>query len=769
MSKNVAAPLNFPPPLNRQNILGAAMRCVLAAPRPAPRIHARLVAFGLATHGVAALAAPFPAEFELSSLLPMQGGDGSAGFVLNGIDSGDYSGIVSAAGDVNGDGIDDLLIGAFIADPGGRDDAGESYVVFGQDQTASGFPAEFELSSLLPANGGDGSAGFILNGIDAFDRSGLSVSAAGDVNGDGIDDLLVGAPIADPGGRSAAGESYVVFGRDQTVGGFPAEFELSSLVPANGGDGSAGFVLNGIDAPDQSGVSVSAAGDVNGDGIGDLLVGAYYADPGGRRRAGESYVVFGRDQTAGDFPAEFELSSLLPANGGDGSAGFVLNGIDAFDYSGFSASAAGDVNGDGIDDLLVGARYADPGGRGRAGETYVVFGRDQTAGGFPAEFELSSLLSANGGDGSAGFVLNGIDAGDHSGVVSAAGDVNGDGIDDLLVGAPVADPGGRTNAGESYVVFGRDQTAGGFPAEFELSSLLSANGGDGSAGFVLNGIDALDSSGASVSAAGDVNGDGIDDLLIGARFANPGGRYRAGESYVVFGRDQTAGGFPAKFELSSLLSANGGDGGAGFVLNGIDAFDHSGQVVSAAGDVNGDGIDDLLVGARYADPGGRLQAGESYVVFGRTDGPGVICEGLEATIVGTQGDDDIRGTSGPDVINALNGNDTIRGLGGDDIICGGKGNDVIYGNGGNDVLFGQVGEDTLIGGGGVDLLVGGPGNDDLRGGGGSDQLFGDEGDDILVGGGGNDHTDGGADIDICNGGGGNRDTGANCENSTKIP
>ena len=295
----------------------------------------------------------------------------------------------------------DLIIGASNANSG----AGASYVVFGKPGIGS--TGSLTLSSLNGANG------FVLPGVaSSYSYSGISVSGAGDINGDGVADLIIGAYEA----NSGAGASYVVFGKPGI--GSTGSLTLSSLNGANG------FVLPGVASSGESGQSVSGAGDINGDGVADLIIGA----PGANSA---SYVVFGKPGIGST--GSLTLSSLNGANG------FVLPGV-ASSYSGNSVSGAGDINGDGVADLIIGAYNANSG----AGASYVVFGKPGI--GSTGSLTLSSLNGANG------FVLPGV-AGSNSGFsVSGAGDINGDGVADLVIGAY----GANSNTGTSYVVFGEE-------------------------------------------------------------------------------------------------------------------------------------------------------------------------------------------------------------------------------------------------------------------------------------------------------------------------
>ncbi len=597
----------------------------------------------------------FVANLGLSAL------NGSNGFRIDGETEFDIFGSsVSSAGDVNGDGFDDVIVGAPWAEPNGFL-SGSAYVVFGKE---GGFAPILQLSTL------DGSNGFQFSGEEKFDSCGTSVSSAGDINGDGFADFLVGAYGAGPGDGSS-GASYVVFGK---AGGFAPNIDAGSL------NGSNGFRISGYSTGDFSGRSVSSAGDVNGDGFADVIVGAYGANPNGEN-SGASFIVFGK--SAG-FAANLDLSTL------DGSNGFRISGEMEFDLSGRSVSSGGDVNGDGFDDVIVGAWGAGPHGLS-SGASYVVFGK---ANGFSANLDLSSL------DGRNGFQINGEGELDSSGQsVSLAGDVNGDGFGDVIIGAPVAGP---DDNGASYVVFGK---AGGFAASIDLSTL------DGSTGFKISGGAAYDFNGSAVSSAGDVNGDGFDDVIIGAHGASPNG-HMSGASYVVFGK---AGGFAADIDLS-LLSGNDG-----FRISGAAADDRSGRSVFSAGDVNGDGFDDLIVGAEAADPGGT-DSGASYVIFGHRALSAVMIVGtnIAQTSNGGYRNDAISGFGGNDKLNGWEGADMLSGGDGNDILIGGTGADIISGGTGNDALLGGIDADLLRGDAGNDTIVGGPRNDILIGGSGND-------------------------------------------------
>lgn len=408
-----------------------------------------------------------------------------SGFIISGLNATDYSGYsVGGLGDVNNDGLDDFIISATGADPNGSESAGVSYVIFGTDM---GFGASFDLDTL------NGTNGFKINGEGTGDRSGRTVSSAGDINNDSIDDIIIG---------SNNQKAYVIFGSEQP---FSADIDLANLNGENGFEIYTSYDFSYELGATDLGRAVSNLGDINGDGIDDIIVGASAMT----NRKGESYVIFGSNDS---FGSSYDVMSL------DATNGFVIRGGNEADYSGVSVSKSGDVNGDGINDILIGAYYAEPSVGNANGVSYVVYGSSQ---GGVALFELSTL------DGSNGFAINGVSPRDHSGVnVSGAGDVNGDGLSDIMIGA-ISD-----NVG--YVVFGSNQ---GSDAEINLADL------DGSNGFYMTSSTAPNGTQDVVSNAGDINGDGIDDFIFSDQY-----------TYVVFGTKE---GFPANLHLSSLDGTNG--------------------------------------------------------------------------------------------------------------------------------------------------------------------------------------------------------------------
>jgi hypothetical protein len=487
----------------------------------------------------------------MSTLVDISG-LGPRGFGIDGSLTGDRAGFaISSAGDVNGDGFADIIVGAPYSDLGSVN-RGAAYVIYGRP---GGF-GEIDLSNVQP------SQGFAIQGAADNFQTGLSVSSAGDVNGDGFDDLIVAATrrVSGPFGYGNVPQAYVIYGNASRTG----PVDLTNFPSSDG------FHIVGVPESTYYGVdrvSVSSAGDFNGDGFDDLLVGTPYA----RDNSGAAYVIWGKPSGLNGV----DLGAFGP------SQAFAILSSNSGDGLGRSVSSAGDINGDGFDDIIIGAPYNDAGG-GEAGAVYVIFGKSSGFG----SIDVAHLSLTDG------FVIQGDAAFDNAGLsVSRAGDINHDGFDDILIGAPGNDIGGG-QAGAAYVIFGK---ATGF-GPIDLSSF-------GTAGFIIQGDVAGDSAGWSVSAAGDVNHDGIDDIIVGAPFSDAGAQ-EAGRAYIIFGRANTGG----AVDLSNLDSA------VGFIIADRVQSTFAGYSVSGAGDFNHDGFADVLVGAPFV----NTSHGQVYVVSGNS-------------------------------------------------------------------------------------------------------------------------------------------------------
>jgi len=421
----------------------------------------------------------FGATLDVSAL------NGSDGFRLNGSAGDDAGASVSSAGDVNGDGLDDVIIGT---PSNARYGDGGAYVVFG---STGGFDPVINLGTL------DGTDGFrMFSNVGEPGYAGQAVSGGADINGDGFDDVIIGEP-------SENGRTYVLFGHS---GNFDDSVNLTTL------GGSTGFIIEGY----YIGSSVSALGDINGDGFDDLITGSTYARYSNSTFEiyGEAYVVFG---SATPPAGPLNVADLNGSNGVlNGTNGFAIQGAAAGDYVGGAVSSAGDVNGDGLDDILIGVERAEydssinpATGTGRA---YVVFGRSTA---FPATINLRVSTASNPNptaylDGENGFRLDGEVRGDYVGQsVSNAGDINGDGFDDLLIGASLVDIGPNFSVGTGYVVFGDGFTAG-------IETKVGTDSGQ-SKSDTLNAVQGAASIDRLIGGQGNdvLNADGGADVLIG--------------------------------------------------------------------------------------------------------------------------------------------------------------------------------------------------------------------------------------------------------------
>ncbi len=615
-----------------------------------------------------------PGEISIENMI---NGVSDKGFAILGENANDFAGYsVAMIGDLNGDGLSEMLIGAPSWGTGERRTAGRAYVVYGRTDFQT-----IVLSDVAAGIGGfalEGEFGRILHeyllaeigeewaqseGPDG-EGAGFSVASAGDVNGDGVADMLISAPYAPVNNNEPwGGRTYVVFGNDNLASPFPLNLGDITAPGAGGGfivegrrgrcsqNAACAASLGSSSSGDLAGWAVGGGSDVNGDGLADVIVGAPLRGPGDR---GAGYVVWGTPNTA-----TISLASVE-----DDLFGFAISSSeDPTRHDRFGGRVStGDFTGDGLADVLVHPRGT------LQLQGFLTHGRAEGSAvdllpSTPNVTVLDPGLTGDGGDGILGRPFLGLPA-------ECVGDFNGDGHTDLVLTAGMFR---QNQSGQGiFVIFGTgddadtiinlDDRFGPYDDPFPIP--------DRGVNVLLTDVLFFNENWRwEVSPVGDVNGDGFDDIVVGVR----------NRTVVVFGQ--------AESEIIDLRTAL--DGEQGLLIDGSERNDDQGWSVTAAGDVNGDGISDILIGAPKDDTI-DVHAGGAYLIYG-ADFNGAI------THHGTDDHDVITGTTGADNI------------------VGGRGSDVVNGNGGADTFYGGAGDDAItVLDADFRRLRGGPGLDTIR-------------------------------------------------------